>query len=282
MSITRAQIARQLYARGGNTGYSDFASPSSSTASQDFATQAVSGGQTDYGGGGGGEDSFNKNLNRINTGLRSAGAVNNVKNAIASKGLLSFPAALAMSELYHLLNSNKNQTAINNLELLKSGLAQGGRVNYANGGRMSETAASYSSPTARAADDRFSPASDSGGGGDNQPIVARPDYVVTNTVPDNNPYGLRSKFQRGLDKALPYLAGLVGSKLGPYPGYKAYDVAKTNVEKQQEELNQFINAPITGSFYVPGQTGLPEGLIAKSDSLLGFQNRASEPTIPTL
>jgi hypothetical protein len=53
MSITRSQIARQLYARGGNTGYSDFASPSSSTASQDFATQAVSGGQTDYGGGGG-------------------------------------------------------------------------------------------------------------------------------------------------------------------------------------------------------------------------------------
>jgi hypothetical protein len=281
MSITRAQIARQLYAKGGNTGYSDFASPSSTTASQDFATQAVSGGQTDYGGGGGGEDSFNKNLNRINTGLRSAGAVNNVKNAIASKGLLSFPAALAMSELYHLLNSNKNQTAINNLELLKSGLAQGGRVNYANGGRMSETAASYSSPTARAADDRFSPASDSGGGGDNQPIVARPDYVVTNTVTDNNPYGLRSKFQRGLDKALPYLAGLVGSKLGPYPGYKAYDEAKTNVEKQQEELNQFINAPITGSFYVPGQTGLPEGLIAKSDSLLDFQNRAPEPTIPT-
>jgi hypothetical protein len=74
MSITRSQIARQLYARGGNTGYSDFASPSSSTASQNFSTQAVSGGQTNYDGGGGGEDSFNKNLNRINTGLRSAGA----------------------------------------------------------------------------------------------------------------------------------------------------------------------------------------------------------------
>jgi hypothetical protein len=56
MSITRSQIARQLYARGGNTGYSDFASPSSTTASQDFATQAVSGGQTDYGGGGGSYD----------------------------------------------------------------------------------------------------------------------------------------------------------------------------------------------------------------------------------
>jgi hypothetical protein len=34
-------------------GYSDFASPSSTTASQDFSTQAVSGGQTDYDGGGG-------------------------------------------------------------------------------------------------------------------------------------------------------------------------------------------------------------------------------------
>ena len=39
--------------KGGNTGYSDYASPSSSTASQDFATQAVSGGQKDYGGDGG-------------------------------------------------------------------------------------------------------------------------------------------------------------------------------------------------------------------------------------
>jgi hypothetical protein len=101
---------------------------------------------------------------------------------------------------------------------------------------------------------------------------------------DINKTGIKSYYYdevRGLDKALPYLAGFIGSKLGPYPGYKAYDVAKTNVEKQQEELNQFINAPITGSFYVPGQTGLPEGLIAKSDSLLGFQNRAPEPTIPT-
>ena len=41
----------------------------------------------------------------------------------------------------------------------------------ARGGMMSETAASYSSPTARAADDRFSPASDSGNGGGNPPIT---------------------------------------------------------------------------------------------------------------
>jgi hypothetical protein len=43
---------------------------------------------------------------------------------------------------------------------------------------MSETAASYSSPTARAADDRFSPASDSGGSYDYipQPTVAQVEY----------------------------------------------------------------------------------------------------------
>jgi hypothetical protein len=252
MSITRSQIARQLYARGGNTGYSDFASPSSSTASQDFATQAVSGGQTDYGGGGGGEDSFNKNLNRINTGLRSAGAVNNVKNAIASKGLLSFPAALAMSELYHLLNSNKNQTAINNLELLKSGLAQGGRVNYANGGRMSETAASYSSPTARAADDRFSPASDSGSGGDNQPIVARPDYVVTDSVPNYPRQGIFSKL---INQLSPYGAAYAGTVLGgPFGGKNFFDIAKEEAEKRQQAEDLVPNAMLSGSqvFSIPG------------------------------
>jgi hypothetical protein len=367
MSITRSQIARQLYARGGNTGYSDFASPSSSTASQDFATQAVSGGQTDYGGGGDGNDQpinkvrsdFNYNIDPFSINPRL-----NFKNIDAIIYLQEYLDKQARGEDVDLEADINFRDQVGNLGIfgnlgrsgnlvgasmpfLQSGLAslayspntglaaglsgnltpnlrggvsfqdgqqnvnfnynkgpfsagiasgpqgydarfgvnyefaKGGRINYARGGRMSETAASYSSPTARAADDRFSPASDSGGGGDNQPIVARPDYVVTNTVPDNNPYGLRSKFQRGLDKALPYLAGLVGSKLGPYPGYKAYDEAKTNVEKQQEELNQFINAPITGSFYVPGQTGLPEGLIAKSDSLLGFQNRAPEPTIPT-
>ena len=71
MSITRSQIARQMYANGGR-GYSDYASPSSTTASQDFATQAVSGGQTDYGGGGNGNDqpineirpNFNYNIDR--------------------------------------------------------------------------------------------------------------------------------------------------------------------------------------------------------------------------
>ena len=47
----KADGGRIGFANGGR-GYSDYASPSSTTASQDFATQAVSGGQTDYDGGG--------------------------------------------------------------------------------------------------------------------------------------------------------------------------------------------------------------------------------------
>ena len=49
MSITRSQIARQMYADGGR-GYNPNASPSSTTASRDFETQGVSGGQVSYGG----------------------------------------------------------------------------------------------------------------------------------------------------------------------------------------------------------------------------------------
>jgi hypothetical protein len=67
----KADGGRVGYAKGGR-GYSDYASPSSTTASQDFATQAVSGGQTDYDGGGGGNNqpiteirpNFNYNIDR--------------------------------------------------------------------------------------------------------------------------------------------------------------------------------------------------------------------------
>jgi len=73
MSITRSQIARQMYSRGGNTGYSDYASPSSSTASQDFATQAVSGGQTDYGGGGDNQPISTPRVNPVVNAIQTAG-----------------------------------------------------------------------------------------------------------------------------------------------------------------------------------------------------------------
>ena len=41
--------------------------------------------------------------------------------------------------------------------------------------------------------------SNTGGGGDNQPIVARPDYVVTNQVTDN--YFTPSRTQYGIARA---------------------------------------------------------------------------------
>jgi hypothetical protein len=99
------------------------------TAGQQFTTAQIDSASRESG-----ENSFDKNLNMIDTGLRSMGALGNVRNAIASKGLVSFPAVLALSELYSALKSNKNQTAINNLELLKSGLAQDGRAGFTKGG----------------------------------------------------------------------------------------------------------------------------------------------------
>jgi hypothetical protein len=369
MSITRAQIARQLYAKGGNTGYSDFASPSSTTASQDFATQAVSGGQTDYSGGGGSYDyipqppmaqvktdpikggdnipawakhamttlamrgSLNKRpitnygfqsgadfqLNFPNLdprvtavlasgyqlgqeGLRSLnpfggnfldfkGAFNtaqesaakNIEGALAADLNVLSPEEIASGREY------AESVGINNNVYINK--ARGGRVNYAKGGNTGYS--DFASPSSTTASQDFATQAVSGGqtdydgGGSSYDYIPQPTVAKLNTINtsdrggDTNPYGLRSKFQRGLDKALPYLAGFIGSKLGLYPGYKAYDAAKTNVEKQQEELNRFTNAINTGSFYVPGQTGLPEGLIDKSDSLLGFQNRTPEPTINT-
>ena len=64
--------------RGGNTGYSDYASPSSSTASQDFGTQAVSGGQTDYGGDGGNnqQTTGSKTTTTKDSGSRGSNLVN--------------------------------------------------------------------------------------------------------------------------------------------------------------------------------------------------------------
>ena len=98
MSITRSQIARQLYARGGNTGYSDFASPSSTTASQDFATQAVSGGQTNYDGGGGSYDYIPQptvaklNTDPIKGGDNIPAWAKHAMTTLAMRGSLNKPA----------------------------------------------------------------------------------------------------------------------------------------------------------------------------------------------
>jgi hypothetical protein len=289
--------SRAKFARGGNTGYSDFASPSSTTASQDFSTQAVSGGQTDYGGGGDGNDqpiteirpNFNYNIDRslidprlnfknieaiiylqefldkqakgedvdleadinynapfFESGLASLAYNTNTGLAAGLSGNLTpnLRGGVSFQDGQQNVNFNYNKGPFLlvlhlvhkdiMLELgVKSGLAKGGRVNYANGGRMSETAASYSSPTARAADDRFSPASDSGSSYDYipQPTVAQlntintsegnryvnPNKTVAETLRDANfspslqrrtiDRALADRYAREVDRLAPYVVG---------------------------------------------------------------------------
>jgi hypothetical protein len=80
-------------------------------------------------------------------------------------------------------------------------------------------------------------------GGSSYDYIPQPTVAQLNTINtsdrggDPNPYGLRSKFfKEDLIKHYPYLAGIIGSKLGPYAGYKAYDSAKTNVEKTTRRI----------------------------------------------
>jgi hypothetical protein len=105
----------------------------------------------------------------------------------------------------------------------------------ARGGMMSETAASYSSPTARAADDRFSPASGGSDGGSYdyipQPTVAQlntintsegnryvnPNKTVAETLRDANfspslqrraiDRALADRYAREVDRLAPYVVG---------------------------------------------------------------------------
>ena len=112
MSITRSQIARQMYANGGR-GYSDYASPSSTTASQDFATQATSGG-TDWGGNNEVQyyptvqpnritttSDFDTNVNKVTRTLGILGAGMNLVKTLGAKGLMSYPGAIAALEFYN-------------------------------------------------------------------------------------------------------------------------------------------------------------------------------------
>ena len=112
---------------------------------------------------------------------------------------------------------------------------------------MSETAASYSSPTARAADDRFSPASDSGNGGGNSPPI-----TITDNVPNYPEQGLFSKL---INTFSPYVAGYAGTVIGgPFSGKKFFDVAKEETEKNQNAEDLVRNAMLSGSqvFSIPG------------------------------
>ena len=143
---------------------------------------------------------------------------------------------------------------------------------------MSETAASYSSPTARAADDRFSPASDSGNGGGNPPIT------IQNNLPNSPEQGLISKLTNKLG---PYAVGYAGTVLGgPFAGKKFYDVAKEEAEKNQKAEDLVRDAILSGSqvFSIPGsfqqaynkQYGIPNTTVNEPP----FTGGDNEPIIP--
>ena len=143
---------------------------------------------------------------------------------------------------------------------------------------MSETAASYSSPTARSADDRFSPASDSGNGGGNPPIT------IQNNIPNYPEQGLISKLTNKLG---PYAVGYAGTVLGgPFAGKKFYDDAKEEAEKRQQAEDLVRNAMLSGSqvFSIPGsfqqaynkQYGIPNTTVNEPP----FTGGDNEPIIP--
>ena len=87
-----------------------------------------------------------------------------------------------------------------------------------------------------------SPDTGGGNGGDNPPIVARPDYVVTNTVPDN--YFTPSKTQYGIVRAANYL-------INPEPvtRYAINELIKDQYEKELQTAQDILNAQLSGSQY---------------------------------
>jgi hypothetical protein len=91
-----------------------------------------------------------------------------------------------------------------------------------------------------------------GSGGDNQPIVARPDYVVTDSVPN---YPRQGIFSSLINQLSPYAVGYAGTVLGgPFGGKKFFDIAKEEAEKRQQAEDLVPNAMLSGSqvFSIPG------------------------------
>jgi len=170
-AMTLEEYMRSIgaYAKGGRagfangSGYSDYASPSSTTASQDFATQATSGG-TDWGGNNEVQyyptvqpnritttSDFDTNVNKATRTLGILGAGMNLVKTLGAKSLMSYPGALAALEFYNAIKGN-NQN-----------YAKGGRAGYAYGGSTYDEAGT----TTPSSSFDFSP-SDSGGGGNDE------------------------------------------------------------------------------------------------------------------
>ena len=91
-----------------------------------------------------------------------------------------------------------------------------------------------------------------GSGGDNQPIVARPDYVVTDSVPNYPRQGIFSKL---INQLSPYGAAYAGTVLGgPFAGKKFFNIAREEAEKRQQAEDLVPSAMLSGSqvFSIPG------------------------------
>jgi hypothetical protein len=72
-----------------------------------------------------------------------------------------------------------------------------------------------------------------GSGGDNQPIVARPDYVVTDSVPNYPRQGIFSKLFNQLS---PYVVGYAGTVLGgPFAGKNFLILQKKKQKKDNKQ-----------------------------------------------
>jgi hypothetical protein len=123
-----------------------------------------------------------------------------------------------------------------------------------------------------------------GSGGDNQPIVARPDYVVTDSVPNYPRQGIFSKLFNQLS---PYVVGYAGAALGgPFAGKNFYDITKEEAEKRQQAEDLVPSAMLSGSqvFSIPGsfqqaynkQYGIPN----TTTTIPTFTGGDNQPIIP--
>lgn len=84
------------------------------------------------------------------------------------------------------------------------------------------------------------PSPDTGGGGDNQPIVARPTYVVPNTVPDND-YFTPSRTGYGLARAANFFLNPVA-----VTKYAADKALRDEYEEELKTAQNIINARLGG------------------------------------
>jgi hypothetical protein len=91
-----------------------------------------------------------------------------------------------------------------------------------------------------------------GSGGDNQPIVARPDYVVTDTVPDNN-YFTPSRTGYGLARAANFFLNPVA-----VTKYAADQAIKNQYEEELKTAQDIANARLGGDqfFGAPNRAGM--------------------------